>query len=116
MDKNWPWGFLVKSFKRNGGSVKNSICPTEIELNCRTLNLSNSKLNDLLQIFEKLYYFPLRNKYIDVDIEIPRIKVMDLVFVNIEIKEISKSTIKLFDFPSVEISDWDCAFDETYNF
>ena len=41
---------------------------------------------------------------------------MDLVFVNIEIKEISKSTIKLFDFPSVEISNWDCAFDETYNF
>ena len=41
---------------------------------------------------------------------------MDLVFVKNEIKEISKSILNLVDFSSVEISNWNCAFDETYNF
>ncbi len=107
-------GFELKVLRGMEELLKNSICPIEIELNCRALNLSNTKFNDLLQIFEKFDYYPLRNKDIDVDIEIPRLKVMDLVFVKTEIKDIAKSTLNLVDFSSAEISNWNCAFDKEY--
>ena len=55
-------GFELKVLRGMEEVLKNSICPIEIELNCRTLNLSNTKLNDLLQIFEKFDEYPCEKK------------------------------------------------------
>lgn len=86
----------------------------ELELNIRTLNLSNTKFIDLLSILKEFNYVPLHNKDIEIDYELSRVVVYDLVFVKKEYLEIAKKSCDLTEFSEKAISRWNEVYEKKF--
>lgn len=86
----------------------------EFELNARTLNLSNTKFIDMLSIFKEFHYLPLINKDIEIDFEISKVLVYDLVFVKKEYIEIAKKSLGLTEFSENAISRWNEVYEKKF--
>ena len=99
-------GFELNVLKGMKELLLETSAAIELEINSRTLSLSNTNFNELLSIFKEFYYIPLRNKDIKIDCEISRIDVYDLVFVKKDFINITKRSLGLTECSQDEISGW----------
>lgn len=86
----------------------------ELELNSRTLNLSNTKFIDMLSIFKEFNYVPLHNKDIEIDYEISKVMVYDLVFIKKEYIDVAKKSLGLTEFSEDAISKWNEVYEKKF--
>jgi len=88
----------------------------EIELNCQTLNLSQTTFNEMLSVFNSFNFIPMRNKDINPNTDIPNLIVLDLVFVKKNLMQASQEHLELVEFTENEIYCWNEAFKSEFGF
>ena len=107
-------GFELNVLKGMKEFLLNTTAAIELELNSRALNLSNTKFNELLSILKEFNYVPLRNADIEIESDISKLKVFDLVFVKKDFINIAKKSLSLTEFSENEINSWNEVYEKKF--